>query len=633
MRCHGGWSVTRTKLKKILQWSTLLTVSHILQSLGLCSYNQVCIHGNCIKLQARLLQDEFVWHLFRSSFHLLNKFYISLAHPIFLEIIVEFKKEVKDDKDNEMIHAEGLMFCLEMIITHISYDNHFMTLIFFFYNCENNHPKTVQHQKAQFVSPGDSLVVYHIKADRASKRLNKIKRGGIGFDSSKFLLKIVNHLRIGAINTKLKSNSVIIKSLSLLDNLLVEVKACAPSPSEEGAINEEILPDKINTENPNHRSLTKPTQLSQTINICGRWISQTPKWRGRCCGKLRNGVRVGNHKRFSWVVFLSRTAASPASLGRISRAATARSTGLGTAESEGKLAMDTGTHIQRCAQQSHLDAIDKWNIWLKIKGGGDRIEQCKWLKKGGNEIYGLGKINKYLKILSTVLKILDLRYKIFCINGAVHPRPPCGFLGTSRIEKSAGTCYLENMYFDLNIYLFQFQDVLIINLRSSASSMCNMAAHESLCMVRKQPGSHSCFLAFRILLKRKLSNKAKVKQIILCKQGGDFLRHVPKNTLCLLTQLTDFVRKHMVYQVHLGTGPSIAWFHVTGPFFHIRLTHLPTGLEWLGWDAHKSWNTAMFCCNTHQLITSPMKQVAFFSSFSSIILLNLILFFCSSSRP
>ncbi|KNZ44586.1 hypothetical protein VP01_8g6 [Puccinia sorghi] len=68
-----------------------------------------------------------------------QKSYISFAHPIFLEIIFEFQKTVKDHKENDVIHAQ-LMFYLEMIITHIRY------------NCENNHPQdTIQHQQAKLL--------------------------------------------------------------------------------------------------------------------------------------------------------------------------------------------------------------------------------------------------------------------------------------------------------------------------------------------------------------------------------------------------------------------------------------------------------------------------------------------------
>ncbi|KNZ54836.1 putative signal peptide protein [Puccinia sorghi] len=68
----------------------------------------------------------------RSSFHLQNKPYLSFGHPIFLEIIFKFQETVKDHNENEVIHAQGLIFCLEMILTHI-YGHHFMTLRFFFH--------------------------------------------------------------------------------------------------------------------------------------------------------------------------------------------------------------------------------------------------------------------------------------------------------------------------------------------------------------------------------------------------------------------------------------------------------------------------------------------------------------------
>ncbi|KNZ61081.1 hypothetical protein VP01_1454g1 [Puccinia sorghi] len=39
---------------------------------------------------------------FKSSFHVLNKSYISFSHPIFLEIIFELQKTVNDQKENEL---------------------------------------------------------------------------------------------------------------------------------------------------------------------------------------------------------------------------------------------------------------------------------------------------------------------------------------------------------------------------------------------------------------------------------------------------------------------------------------------------------------------------------------------------
>ncbi|KNZ48919.1 hypothetical protein VP01_5320g1, partial [Puccinia sorghi] len=67
------------------------------------------------------------------SFHLLKKCHLSFTRPIFLEIIFEFQRTVKDHMKNVIIHAQGIMFCLKMIITHNSCGDHFMTLILFFY--------------------------------------------------------------------------------------------------------------------------------------------------------------------------------------------------------------------------------------------------------------------------------------------------------------------------------------------------------------------------------------------------------------------------------------------------------------------------------------------------------------------
>ncbi|KNZ58507.1 hypothetical protein VP01_1919g3 [Puccinia sorghi] len=45
----------------------------------------------------------------------------------------EFQKNIKNPNENVVINTQGLMFYLEIIITHISYGHRFMTLIFFFY--------------------------------------------------------------------------------------------------------------------------------------------------------------------------------------------------------------------------------------------------------------------------------------------------------------------------------------------------------------------------------------------------------------------------------------------------------------------------------------------------------------------
>ncbi|KNZ54908.1 hypothetical protein VP01_2819g1 [Puccinia sorghi] len=70
--------------------------------------------------------------LAKSLFHLQKNSYISFAHPISLDIIFEFQNTVNDHKEFDVIHAQGHIFCLEMVITNISYGHHSMTLIFFF---------------------------------------------------------------------------------------------------------------------------------------------------------------------------------------------------------------------------------------------------------------------------------------------------------------------------------------------------------------------------------------------------------------------------------------------------------------------------------------------------------------------
>ncbi|KNZ56348.1 hypothetical protein VP01_2427g1 [Puccinia sorghi] len=79
------------------------------------------------------LLDEVVCNLFRYSFHLLKTSYITFAFLIFLEIIFEFQKNIKNSNENVVINTQGHIFSLEIIITHISYSHHFITFILFFY--------------------------------------------------------------------------------------------------------------------------------------------------------------------------------------------------------------------------------------------------------------------------------------------------------------------------------------------------------------------------------------------------------------------------------------------------------------------------------------------------------------------
>ncbi|KNZ62603.1 hypothetical protein VP01_1249g2 [Puccinia sorghi] len=99
----------------------------------------------------KILQSKSVLFLTHILISLAKKSYISFAHPIFLEIIFESPNNVKYNKENEAIHAQGLIFCLEMIITHMSYGHHFMTLILFFlcyFHHENDCDPSISQSKS-----------------------------------------------------------------------------------------------------------------------------------------------------------------------------------------------------------------------------------------------------------------------------------------------------------------------------------------------------------------------------------------------------------------------------------------------------------------------------------------------------
>ncbi|KNZ46674.1 hypothetical protein VP01_706g2 [Puccinia sorghi] len=100
--------------------SSLIKIKEILSSLNsnspLSSYYK--------KIKTLVFHLHF-WHHpvpVRYSFHLLKKSYIYFAH-LFLEIVFEFQKTVKGHMENAVICAQGLMFCLEMITTHIRCGN------------------------------------------------------------------------------------------------------------------------------------------------------------------------------------------------------------------------------------------------------------------------------------------------------------------------------------------------------------------------------------------------------------------------------------------------------------------------------------------------------------------------------
>ncbi|KNZ63130.1 hypothetical protein VP01_1183g1 [Puccinia sorghi] len=85
------------------------------------NYHQGCFHGTCIQYIASWVELRMKLVVtFRYSFHLLK----NILHNIFSS---------NNQNENVVIHAQGCTFFLEMIITHISYSHHVMTLIFFLF--------------------------------------------------------------------------------------------------------------------------------------------------------------------------------------------------------------------------------------------------------------------------------------------------------------------------------------------------------------------------------------------------------------------------------------------------------------------------------------------------------------------
>ncbi|KNZ58828.1 hypothetical protein VP01_1853g3 [Puccinia sorghi] len=84
---------------------------------------------NCVDFKINNQNDILPKFISRDSYHLLTKAYITFSHPICIKNIFEFQKNAKIPNETVVIHARGLIFCLEMIMTHISYGHHFMTLI------------------------------------------------------------------------------------------------------------------------------------------------------------------------------------------------------------------------------------------------------------------------------------------------------------------------------------------------------------------------------------------------------------------------------------------------------------------------------------------------------------------------
>ena len=67
----------------------------------------------------------------RLSFNLLQNMLYLLLTQFFLKPNYKSQQNVYDHRTNNVIYNPGLMFCLEMSTTHVSYDHHFITLICF----------------------------------------------------------------------------------------------------------------------------------------------------------------------------------------------------------------------------------------------------------------------------------------------------------------------------------------------------------------------------------------------------------------------------------------------------------------------------------------------------------------------
>ncbi|KNZ60711.1 hypothetical protein VP01_1512g2 [Puccinia sorghi] len=87
--------------------------------------------GTRIEMEA--IEEDFYMALACKFFHInfLNNLLVELRMKLVVNCVdFKLKNQPDDHKENEVIHSQGLMFSLEMIITHISYDHHFMYSFF-----------------------------------------------------------------------------------------------------------------------------------------------------------------------------------------------------------------------------------------------------------------------------------------------------------------------------------------------------------------------------------------------------------------------------------------------------------------------------------------------------------------------
>ncbi|KNZ51770.1 hypothetical protein VP01_3818g2 [Puccinia sorghi] len=157
---------------------------------------------------------------------------------IFISPAKKAYKNVKNTNENVVIQVQGLIFCLEMIMSHISYGHHFMTLIFFFYFMITLRIWI----KALLVGPHQFL----------NRRPLHCKT------------YFLNGLQLTC--RKSQEASVVTPTILITVPKHLHMQTCGVWMA---AWMEHVASSigSITPENPNHKSLTKSTQISQPINI------------------------------------------------------------------------------------------------------------------------------------------------------------------------------------------------------------------------------------------------------------------------------------------------------------------------------------------------------------------------------
>ncbi|KNZ63713.1 hypothetical protein VP01_110g2 [Puccinia sorghi] len=186
-----------------------------------------------------------------------DKIDLSFAHPIFLEIIFECQNTVKDHEENEVIHSQGLMFFIEMIINHISY--HFKrNLLNCLHNCSECTVTVPKHIHTQTCG---SLCMNHLIFLSVFSPFYDLYIHFLCYDN------------IHNVDKSLAASAITTKRFGLLANkkeIEPQLPQCWFLATNIQTLTVHQFLKPIQSE----LSLTKPAQLSQTIKICfAAWIS------------------------------------------------------------------------------------------------------------------------------------------------------------------------------------------------------------------------------------------------------------------------------------------------------------------------------------------------------------------------